>query len=178
MAFRICVRTHSGPFWAIKEQKCFSISKMRVCRFNDIQFSCPGWREENWLVLVPECVQFPRQQLSIVRDSLRLPVFFFFLLDGEADAGMLLIDFVENHLCICLVHNSCSFILALRLLHEEFHYYWVQRGKPLPYFRFVHLLYYAACNCSVVALYSIKAVVLNINKRYFNPIKSLHWKLP
>ena len=178
MAFRICVRTHSGPFWAIKEQKCFSISKMRVCRFNDIQFSCPGWREENWLV-VPECVQFCRDQLLIVRDSL---IFFsgcfFSLLDGEAEAGVRFIYLVENHLCICLVHNSCSFILALRLLHEEFHYYWVQRGKTLPYFRFVHWLYYAACNCSVVALYSIKAVVLNINKRYFNPIKSLHWKLP
>ena len=173
MAFRICVRTHSGPFWAIKGQNCFSISKMMVCRFNDIQFSCPGWREENWLV-VPECVQFSRQQLSIMQIHYDFQCFFFFLLDGEADAGMLFIDFVENHLCICLVHNSCSSILALRLLHEEFHYYWLQRGKSLPYFRFVHWLYYAACNCSVVALYSNKAVLLNINKRYFNPIKSLH----
>ena len=53
--------------------------------------------------MVPECAQFSRQQLLIVRDSLRLPVVvFFFLLDGEADAGMLFIDVVENHLFFVL----------------------------------------------------------------------------
>ena len=38
-----------------------------------------------------------------MRDSLRLPVVVFFsLLDGEADAGMLFIDVVENHLLFVL----------------------------------------------------------------------------
>ena len=46
---------------------------------------------------------------------------FFSLLDGEAEAGVRFIYLVENHLCICLIHNSCLSILALRLLHEEFH---------------------------------------------------------
>ena len=177
MAFRISVRTHSGPFWAIKEQKCFSFSKMMVCLFNDIQFSCPGWREENWLV-VPECVQFCRDQLLIVRDSLRFLVVVFFPARWRSWSWRAFHLFGRKS----SLYLSCSQLLFIYPCSKTSPWrvplILGRAGKPWPYLRFVHQLYCAACNCNVVALYSNKTVLLNINKRYFNPIKSLHWKLP
>ena len=119
-----------------------------------------------------------RDQLLIVWDSLRFPVVVFFFPARWRSWSWRALHLFGRKSSLYL---SCSQLLFIYPCSKTSPWrvplILGRAGKPWPYFRFVHWLHFAAWNCNVVALYSNKTVLLDINKRYFNPIKSLHWKL-